>query len=63
MPRHALRSHDLLDRARSRSKKTPGKIVKVPMDCEYNERCHAPTADEDGRGVNHFQTCTEANQF
>jgi hypothetical protein len=48
---------------REPQQKTPHKIVKVPIDCDHNEQCVAPTADEDGVGVNHFQTCTEANQF
>lgn len=48
----------------STSKKTPGKIVKVPVDCDYDEQCRRPTTDgEDGIGVNHFQTCASAGQF
>jgi hypothetical protein len=47
----------------STNKKTPGKIVKVPVDCEHNEQCVAPTSEEAGIGVNHFMTCADANRF
>ncbi len=47
----------------STNKKTPGKLVKVPVDIEHDEQCRVPTDDEDGMGVNHFQTCAAANRF
>ena len=47
----------------SLNKKTPGKIVKIPVDCDHNEQCVAPTATEDGLGANHYMTCPDANRF
>lgn len=48
----------------SKNKKTPDKIVRIPVDCEYNEQCSAPVSGaNDGLGVNHFQTCPDANRF
>ncbi len=54
----------------STSKKTPGKIVRVPVDCDYDEQCERPREPEGpgdegmhGLGVNHYQTCPDAGKF
>ena len=47
----------------SRSRAKPEKIVHIPVDCEHTEQCVAPTDVVDGIGVNHFQTCPNANRF
>lgn len=48
----------------SRAKNAPaGKMVKVPVDCDHNAQCHPPQHNEDGLGVNHFQTCADVDRF
>lgn len=47
----------------SKNKKTPERTVRIPVDCEYDEQCHAPTATEPGLGANHYQTCADAGKF
>lgn len=48
----------------SRAKNAPpGKVVRVPVDCDHNEQCVPPQHNEDGLGVNHFQTCADHEQF
>lgn len=52
----------------STSKKTPGKLVKIPVDCDYDEQCRRPLEashgfEGDGVGANHYQTCPDANKF
>lgn len=52
----------------SRAKNAPpGKVVRIPVDCDYNEECREPnelpSPFDDGYGVNHFQTCPDANRF
>ena len=49
----------------SRNKKTPEKIVRIPVDCEYDEQCERPDVDRagDGLGVSHYVSCPDANRF
>jgi len=40
----------------------PVKTVRVPVDCSVHGG-RAPTADVNGKGINHFQSCPAANRF
>ena len=47
----------------SRSKKTPEKMVKIPVDCEHDAQCAEPSNGTAGIGVNHWQTCADPDRF
>lgn len=47
----------------SRNRKTPDKVVKVPVDCAADDQCYAPSLTADGLGLNHFQNCANAGRF
>lgn len=43
--------------------RSPVSDAFVPIDCDFDSSCHQPTATEPGRGVSHFLTCPDADQF
>jgi hypothetical protein len=47
----------------SRNKKTPDRIVRIPVDCDADDQCYAPTANEAGLGISHYTTCPDAGKF
>ena len=47
---------------KSRNKKTPNRTVRVPVDTDVPGGSD-PDSMTDGRGVAHYQTCPDANQF
>ena len=43
--------------------RSPVSDAWVPIDCDVDSSCYPPTATEPGRGVSHFLTCPDANEF